>query len=72
MFEKPQYMTPEGFKRLAKNPYSDRLIAKRLLMLKKKRSGLLDKKGGGAVSDDAAKLIAEALKGLLHSKHRGR
>jgi len=73
MFEKPQYFTPDGFKRLAKNPYKDPREQARLDALKKKNAILpagarmLKKAPGVTISDEAAKLIAGVLKGMLNN-----
>lgn len=74
MYEKPQYFTPDGFKRCAKNPHkghwqspilpgekTKQLTSKVLLQNKNLRGPL---KGPG-ISDEAAKLIAGVLKGML-------
>jgi hypothetical protein len=73
MYEKPQYFTPDGYKRLSKNPYSDPKVAYRLELLKKlKRAELLKgaetKKSGITISDEAAAKIAMVLKEMLHSR----
>ena len=72
MYEKPQYLTPDGFKRLSKNPYSSLSAAQRLELLKKKNrvaplQQSLQKGGGAVMSDKAAALIAKAIKGMLNS-----
>jgi hypothetical protein len=76
MYEKPQYFTPDGFKRLPKNPYSDMSAAQRMELLKKKklvRASLLkqpmQKATGITLSDEAAASIAKVLKEMLNS-HR--
>jgi hypothetical protein len=74
MYEKPQYLTPDGLKRLSKNPYSSLSSAQRLELLKKKRRDIvlaqsIKKEGGIVISDKAAALIAKALKGMLNSPH---
>jgi hypothetical protein len=74
MYEKPQYLTPDGFKRLSKNPYSNLNAGQRLELLKKKNSSApiqqsLKKGGGVVISDKAAALIAKAIKGMLNSPH---
>jgi hypothetical protein len=75
MYEKPQYFTKDGFKRCAKNPYKDKKQSLVLLrddtmkqlplknpLHKKNLKGPL--KGPG-ISDEAARLIAGVLKGML-------
>jgi hypothetical protein len=74
MYEKPQYFTPDGFKRLSKNPYSEMSELRRLKLLKKKwRFALmqrsLKKKYGATISDEAAACLAHVLKGMLNSRH---
>jgi hypothetical protein len=71
MYEKPQYFTPDGFKRLSKNPCSDLTASQRLDLLKKKKLAALlmqpKNKGGITLSDEAAASIAKVLKGMLNS-----
>ncbi len=66
MNEGPQYITPNGLKRISKNP-SKKKSAK--LVPKKKMANLPGKKilmrQGRGISKEAAKLIAEAIKGML-------
>jgi hypothetical protein len=73
MYEKPQYFTKDGFKRLSKNPHKDgqslvplgdktKQISSKVLLYKKNLKGPL--KGAG-ISDEAARLIAGVLKGML-------
>jgi hypothetical protein len=74
MYEKPQYFTPEGFKRLPKNPYSGKGLAQRLELLQKKKRDLatqqtMKKKPGMTLSDEAAAAIAKAISTMLHSRH---
>jgi hypothetical protein len=73
MYEKPQYLTPDGYKRSSKNPLKkgtsgqslyQELTQKKMELAKKQgivRSGT-DKKG---LSNEAAKIIALAIKGML-------
>jgi hypothetical protein len=75
MFEKPQYFTKDGFKRCAKNPYKNQtqslvpLGDKKMKQLPSK--AILHKKNlkgplkGPGISDEAARLIAGVLKGML-------
>lgn len=73
MYEKPQYLTPDGYRRSSSNPLNskklalkaslDNIEAQRKLLLARKT---INKKPG--ISDEAAKLIAEALKSMLHQK----
>jgi hypothetical protein len=70
MYEKPQYFTKDGFKRLAKNPHKDGGKSLTSLVQKPKQlssQALLLKKNlkGPGISDDAALLIANVLKGML-------
>ena len=76
MFEKPQYFTKDGFKRLAKNPYSNPELQRRLALIKRKKESDValrkNSKGtqGVGISDEAARLIAQVLKGMLASPRR--
>ena len=66
MYEKPQYLTKDGYKRLDKNPHKgDAPIYK--LVPKKKTPAQLQKvqNKGIKISDSTAKMIAMALKGML-------
>ena len=63
-FKYPQYLTQKGLSRIAKKPaektlrtlVEKRVMAKRILQRQK-----------DGISDEAAKMIAEAIKTLLHS-----
>jgi hypothetical protein len=72
MYEKPQYFTPDGYKRLSKNPYSDPKIAYRLELLKKRKRAELLKvteiNKGITISDEAAANIAKVLKQMLNDR----
>ena len=70
MYEKPQYFTKDGFKRLAKNPHKDSGKSLAPLVQKPKQlssQALLRGRNikGPGISDDAARLIANVLKGML-------
>lgn len=72
MYEKPQYLTPDGYRRKSKNPYKKKVI-KKVPATKKALSHqkILSTKhfqnqGQKGISKEAAKLIAQAIKGLLH------
>jgi len=75
MYETPQYLTPGGFKRLPKNPYRKKLEelqaklvddpAQKKKLLTGRVLGTIKKRPQLELSDEAAKLIALALKGLL-------
>jgi hypothetical protein len=70
MYEKPQYFTKDGFKRLAKNPHKDTGKSPTPLVQKPKQlssQAVLRKKNlnGPGISDDTALLIANVLKGML-------
>jgi hypothetical protein len=60
MYEKPQYFTKNGFKRLEKNPYKDG-------NLKISQKSSLIKKGP-IISEKTAKIIAQAIKSMLKEK----
>ncbi len=75
MYEKPQYLTPGGLRRLRANPHQE--ATQKIVqapILPKSTAPLLPirpmqhKQKGIKISDEAAKLIAEALKTMLHSK----
>lgn len=77
MYETPQYLTPGGYKRLAKNPYRKKLdemqaklvddpaVAKKKKLLGSRLLGTQNKRQQFELSDKAAMLIAQALKGML-------
>ena len=76
MYETPQYLTPNGFKRQSTNPYKklvDKLpLAKQTIDLhavKAETKRLLTtrpaKKKEFELSDEAAKFFASAIKGML-------
>jgi hypothetical protein len=75
MYETPQYLTPGGYKRLPKNPYKKKLEELQAKLIddpaqkKKLPTGLvlgkIKKRPQLELSDAAAKLIAQALKGML-------
>lgn len=77
MYEKPQYLTPDGFRRKSKNPFKtgENLNPNTALtLIRKKKMELLAKKsafstaGSGtklALSEEAAKAIAAAISGML-------
>jgi hypothetical protein len=71
MYEKPQYLTPDGFRRYSKNPLrkkklkNDNFLKKSSSSKKKhleKFYGLQSQKG---ISKESAKLIAQAIRGML-------
>jgi hypothetical protein len=99
MYEKPQYFTPDGFRRFSKNPFKSSNISRDAVrqFLEKKQNSTSDEnnnrtqasepikphvarflklqsgqtsnnKKGIHISDDAAKLIAEAIRHLLNNK----
>ena len=68
MYERPQYNTPDGFKRKAKNPTrkkSSQLIIPKKLNLPAKGNVFNKNNEGRGISKEAAKLIAQAIKGML-------
>lgn len=78
MYEKPQYLTPDGYRRSAKNPLSSPAshdTATALALIRKKKMELLARKAiptGSAssgkklvLSEEAAKAIAAAISGML-------
>jgi len=77
MYETPQYLTPGGFRRSAKNPYRKKLEEIKEQSGRKTgphREGLLlpalplparKKPAQFELSDKAAAIIAQALKGML-------
>jgi hypothetical protein len=68
MYEKPQYFTKDGYKRLDKNPHRDDAPTFKLVPKKKaliKASLPQGPRKGIKLSDNAAKMIAMALKEML-------
>lgn len=75
MHETPQYLTPDGFRRSSKNPYRKKLEEAKLVdspavqrkkqLLAARARALQKKQPQFELSDKAAALIAQALKGLL-------
>ncbi len=68
MYEKPQYLTKDGFKRLAKNPHGDDVpkfkpVPGKKSVVKTRLSGK-----GIKISDKTAKMIAMALKEMLKDR----
>jgi hypothetical protein len=77
MYEKPQYLTPDGFRRRSKNPFKpgdgfDPNTA--LTLVRKKKMELLARRGISStsitgkkpvLSEEAAKSIAAAISGML-------
>ena len=88
MYEKPQYLTPDGYKRASQNPYGKEtnvlttLRAQRAALLKQQAAleapaqngvtaplRLLNQRPKKKTLDEkSARLIAEAIKSMLHSK----
>ncbi len=67
MYEKPQYLTGDGFKRLDKNPHKDRSITYKLIPKKTSVPAISAQRPqkGIHLSEEAAKAIAMAIKGML-------
>jgi hypothetical protein len=65
MFEKPQYFTPDGFKRSKKNPYGTKASEAEAKELIAKRAALKKQRDGRGISEEAAKVLAAAIKGML-------
>jgi hypothetical protein len=75
MYEKPQYLTPDGYRRMAKNPSktASRDPNTALTLIRKKKTELLGQRsvpssGPGrkpVLSEEAAKAIAAAISGML-------
>ena len=78
MYEKPQYLTPDGYRRMAKNPVKpgSRDPNTALTLIRKKKTELLGKRSAPAsgpgrkpvLTDEAAKAIAAAISGMLRKK----
>ncbi len=66
MFEKPQYITPDGYRRSSKNPFKKQKVTKAPAKKKLLSARRLPKNVQKGISPDAAKLIARAIKGMLH------
>lgn len=66
MYEKPQYLTPDGYKRSGKNPLRPSQLRNELAKRapQKQKGKTL---GVKSLSPEAAKLIAEAIRAMLHS-----
>ena len=75
MYEKPQYLTPDGYRRMKSNPYTSgkqpaKLSPYQQLQQKKKELRArkpLAKKASPKISEQTARLIAEAIKNMLNS-----
>jgi len=65
MYEKPQYLTKDGYKRLDKNPHRNDAPTFKLVPKKKTTSNLPVPTKGIKISDKAAKMIAMVLKDML-------
>jgi predicted DNA-binding transcriptional regulator YafY len=76
MYEKPQYLTPDGYRRSPKNPFTEKdksAAANALQLLRERKRELLAASTAKtrpklALSEEAAKLIAQAISGMLRSK----
>ena len=66
MFEKPQYLTPDGYRRSSKNPLKKKRVKKAAAKKKLLSTKHLPKNVQKGISPEAAKLIAQAIKGMLH------
>ena len=72
MFEKPQYLTPGGYKRKSENPNKKKILKKNPLEKNSaSQKNILSakhfqKNAQRGISKEAAKLIAQAIKGMLH------
>lgn len=67
MYERPQYMTPHGYKRGKKTPSQKKTNVTQKSSLKNTySSSLLKFKKQKGISKEAAKLIAQVIKGMLH------
>jgi len=70
MYEKPQYLTPDGYRRSEKNPIKK--TVKKAVTAKNASPGeilsirKLQKSSERGISKEAAQLIAKAIKGMLH------
>jgi mRNA-degrading endonuclease toxin of MazEF toxin-antitoxin module len=69
MFEKPQYFTKDGFRRLSKNPHSDGGLQRQSALAKQIKSAAVARQVHKVtgISDEAARLIAGVLKGMLNN-----
>jgi hypothetical protein len=67
MYEKPQYLTKDGYKRLDKNPHRDDAPTFKLVPKKKSVISIKSQipQKGIKLSDKAAKMIAMVLKEML-------
>lgn len=70
MYEKPQYLTPDGYRRSEKNPMKKTM--KKAAPIRNASSGntlsirKVHKNPERGISKEAAQLIARAIKGMLH------
>jgi len=67
MYEKPQYLTTNGYQRLDKNPHKKdgKSPLPLKLPVKKSAAGIVVRSKGKPLSDQAAKMIAMVLKDML-------
>jgi hypothetical protein len=76
MYEKPQYLTGEGFRRSGTNPSKKAVLKKKLAAAKAKEQAHAAlratkasmPRAGRPISKEAAKLIAMAIRDMLHQK----
>ncbi|MBD3317328.1 MAG: hypothetical protein GF344_16190 [Chitinivibrionales bacterium] len=76
MYEKPQYLTPDGFRRGTRNPTKNAALLKKkraVAQAKEKPTAARRLKKGSLqaqqpISKEAAKLIAMAIRDMLHQR----
>ncbi|MBD3343703.1 MAG: hypothetical protein GF401_01420 [Chitinivibrionales bacterium] len=70
MYEKPQYLTPGGYKRMSKNPYKkdEQNSQANKKALPSKNLPVQNRRPKRTIDEKTAKLIAEAIKTMMHSK----
>ncbi len=65
MYEKPLYLTKDGYKRLSRNPCKGDALPAKTTARKIRDVKLRIPYKGKGISDEAAKMIAQVLKGML-------
>ena len=69
MYDKPQYITADGFRRTNSNPsFASRRAAALNILEQKKKLADMKARSGRGISPEAAKLIAMAIKDMLKQR----
>ena len=73
MYERPQYLTPDGFRRSRRDPsFGTAKQAAANILAQRKKMDILKAQGHSGISPEAARLIALAISGMLKQDPRGR